>query len=646
MASSTVTGVPTGPVRLGTNAHAVLRPATRARITGGLWQRRRQVNAEVSVPDGFERLEHAGNFHDLRLAAGTATGEYTNDLPFMDSDLYKWLEAVGWLRGGDTADAAAAERLDRQVDIAVELLSAAQQPDGYLQSYFQVVRPGEHFVDLQWGHELYCAGHLIQAALAHVRSTGRTDLLGIARRVADHIDDTFGRSRRHGVCGHPEIETALVELYRETTERRYLDLARYFVDGRGHGLLGQGRFGTDYWQDRVPVREATEVTGHSVRQLYLLAGVADVYLESGDAELLAAAERLWLDMVTSKTYLTGGIGAHHADESFGDPFELPSERAYAETCASIASIMFAWRMLLVTGRSRYAELMERTLYNGFLAGVSLGGDRFLYVNPLRVGDGHVHGHGDHGPLRTPWFRCACCPPNVMRLLASLEHYVAASDGDGLVLHQFVPGEYTVDTDAGPVAVAVTTEYPWRGEIDVRVEHSPDRSWPLTVRVPSWATDFQATVDGKPVGDRPEDGWLRVERRWRVGETLRVTFGLAPRLTSPDPRVDALRGCLAVERGPLVYCVESADHDADVRFEDLVLADDPELGELDGPAELAGVVGVTVPARLRGRRSEEWWPYAGPAREPHGARSVTLHAIPYYAWGNRAPGAMRVWLPTY
>ncbi|MGW5430326.1 glycoside hydrolase family 127 protein [Streptomyces sp. NPDC004059] len=434
---------PAGPLQAGPDARLALRPAASARITGGLWQQRRAVNARTSIPDGFARLEQAGNLHDLRLAAGTTTGAYTNDLPFMDSDVYKWLEAVAWAES-EGAD----ERLESQVDQLTALLADAQEPRGYLQSYFQVVRPDDRFVDLRWGHELYCAGHLIQAAVAHARTTGRTDLLAIARRVADHVDATFGPGRNEGVCGHPEIETALVELYRHTGERRYLTLAQFFVDRRGHRVLGEDRFGAPYRQDHTPVREAEEVAGHAVRQLYLLAGVVDVGVETGDGELLAAAERLWEDMVATKTYLTGGIGSHHTDESFGDSYELPSERAYCETCAAIASIQFSWRLLLATGRARYADLIERTLYNGFLSGVSLSGDHYLYVNPLQVRDGHARRGGDHTPLRTPWFRCACCPPNVMRLLASLQHYVAAGDDTGLTVHQYMPGAYASDTGSG------------------------------------------------------------------------------------------------------------------------------------------------------------------------------------------------------
>ena len=304
-----------GPIRLTDSSVVALRPATEARITGGLWAGRREINRDVCVPEAWDRLHEAGNFHNLELAAGRSTGDYVNDLPFLDSDVYKWLEAVAWTLDDPDLAAAPAEQLLSRLAESTELLTGVQQEDGYLNSHFQVRFPGERFVQLPWGHELYCAGHLIQAAVALHRSTGDEGLLVIARRVADLAVRAFGTGpgQVDGVCGHPEIETALVELYRETGERSYLDLAGYFVDRRGHGLLGDDRFGRHYWQDHLPVRDAPSVEGHSVRQLYLLAGVADVYVETGDRTLLAAAERLWSEMVATKTYLTGGIGAHHRD---------------------------------------------------------------------------------------------------------------------------------------------------------------------------------------------------------------------------------------------------------------------------------------------------------------------------------------------
>ncbi|MET7684018.1 beta-L-arabinofuranosidase domain-containing protein [Streptomyces sp. NPDC005423] len=633
---------PTGPVRLGPAAHAALRPAG-AEIGAGFWHTRREVNARVSLPQGPQLLESAGNLHNLRLAAGTAEGDFRGGYPFVDTDVYKWLEAASWQLARQP-DAA----LRPEVDRIVALVAAAQQPDGYLNTWFQLRQGGERYRDLRWGHELYCAGHLLQAAVAHHRATGNTELLDVARRFADHLGQVFGPPGSgkpiDGIDGHPEVETALVELYRETGERDYLDLAGYFVDRHGHGLLG----GEAYCQDRVPVREAADVEGHAVRQLYLLAAVTDLATETGEPELRAAAERLWHAMTTTKTHLTGGLGAHHDEEDFGDPYELPTERAYCETCAAIASVQWSWRMALLTGEARYGDLIERTLYNGFLAGVSLDGERWLYVNPLQVRDGHTDPGGDQSARRTRWFRCACCPPNAMRLLASLEHYLSSTDtdGEGLRVHQYVSGRYS----SHGIGVRAETDYPWHGTVALTVEETPqDRPWTLSLRIPAWCREFRVRV-GTLSYDRTdapvENGWLRLTRTWAPGDEVVLELALEPRLTAADPRVDAVRGCAAIERGPLVYCLEQADHPGG-GLDDIVLDPTRPLAVKHRPDLLGGITGV-VAAGYRRRLPDDgrWWPYrdAEPGTGTAGD-AVELTAIPYYAWANRQDGSMRVWLPT-
>ncbi|MEU6140513.1 beta-L-arabinofuranosidase domain-containing protein [Streptomyces sp. NPDC047081] len=626
-----------GPVRPGPDAHVALRPAV-AEVTDGFWHTRRDVNARTSIPQGPGLLESAGNLHNLRLAAGAAEGEFQGAYPFVDTDVYKWLEAAAW----QLAQAPSAQ-LESDVDRIVSLVAAAQQSDGYLNTWFQLVKGGERYQDLRWGHELYCAGHLIQAAVAHHRATGRTELLDVARKFADHVDSAFGPpgsgKEIDGIDGHPEIETALVELYRETGERRYLDLAGYFVDRHGHGLLG----GEAYCQDRIPVREATNVEGHAVRQLYLLAAVADLATETGEAELRSAAERLWRAMTTTKTHITGGLGAHHDWEDFGDPYELPNERAYCETCAAIASVQWSWRMALLTGEARYSDLIERTLFNGFLAGVSLDGESWLYVNPLQVRDGHTDPGGDQSARRTRWFRCACCPPNVMRLLAGLEHYLATSDDGGLQIHQYVTGRYA----AGPIAVRAETDYPWHGTIALTVEDAPaDRPWTLSLRIPQWCRDFRVRC-GDETYDSPvvEDGWLRLERTWAPGDRVVLELALEPRLTAADPRVDAVRGCVAIERGPLVFCLEQVDHPGG-GLDDVVLDTTRPLAVKHRPDLLGGVTTVVAAGRRRAVPDAGWWPYTTADQVPRqDGDPVELTAIPYYAWANRQDGSMRVWLPT-
>jgi len=431
------------------------------------------------------------------------------------------------------------------------------------------------------------------------------------------------------VCGHPEIETALVELYRETGERRYLDLAAYFIDRRGAGTLSAGADrghdrdpGPGFWQDHVPVRDATGVTGHAVRQLYLLAGAADLAAESGDATLHEATLRLWHDMAETKTYLTGGVGARYDWEAFGDPYELPADRAYAETCAAIASIQFSWRLALATGDARYSDLVERALYNGFLSGVGLHGDRWLYVNPLHVRESYSFREGDQTARRTPWFRCACCPPNAMRLLASLPHYVASASADGVQLHQYATGVY----EHGDVELAVETDYPWDGRVTVTVRRAPENERELALRIPAWCGEW--SVDGEKTAT--EDGWVRLRRVWGPGDTLRLELTVAPRLTRPHPKVDAIRGCVAIEYGPLVYCLESADQpDPRIDLDELALDVHAPL-EIEWRDELLD--GTTV---VRA---------ATTALMGDGGDATEVTAIPYALWANRKPGAMRVWLP--
>ncbi len=585
------------PVDLTRSPYARARPAD-ATIDGGLWADRRRLNRERLIPDGARQLEAAGNLHNLRLAAGRAVGGYRGRR-FSDSDVYKWLEAVGW-EGSDAGEEA------------IGLIEAAQCEDGYLNTFYQVSPPGPRFGRLAWNHELYCAGHLMQAAVAHARTRGDERLLRVARRFADLLVREFAEA---GTEGHPEPEMALVELYRLTGERSYLELAQKLVDRRGRGTLGPVEFGASYLQDRVPVREQAEVEGHAVRAFYLNAGVADLYLETGETALLEALERQWDDFTTGKAYLTGGAGAHHIDEAFGDPYELPPDRAYAETCAAIASILWSWRMLLATGEARYADLIERTLYNGFLVGLALDGGGYAYANPLQVRDAH-RDPMDIGSRRRPWFDCACCPPNVMRLLASLPHYLATRDGEGIQVHQYM--------DATLPGLRMRTGYPWDGRVELEVTEPGERT--VSLRVPPWGA---TRLDGASVAP----GYARVRRDWRAGDRLVLELDLTPRLTAPHPRIDAVRGCLAVERGPLVYCLEGAVDDARL---------DPR-GELRA-APRDDLLGGIVAIEARGARvtaPAPAWPY-GEMAAP--AVPEPLELVPYAWWGNRGDGGMRVWIP--
>ncbi|WP_219419284.1 glycoside hydrolase family 127 protein [Pseudonocardia nigra] len=593
-------------------ARVTLRPLGlgEARIAGGFWAPRQHVNATAAITQGRARLEEAGNLENLRIAAGVSSGEPVGPI-FADSDVHKWLEAVAWEYDRRPSE----ELLEMQREVTA-LVAAAQADDGYLNSVVQVRhRDRGRYFDLPWSHEHYCAGHLIQAAVAQVRCTGDTALLDVAVKLADHLAETFGEDRRHDVDGHPVIESALVELHRETGVARYLELARYFVEARGHGLMESYGKEPTYFSDRVPVREATTVEGHAVRAVYLAAGAADVAVELGDDALLQALRTQFDHMLATKAYVTGGLGSRWDWEAFGDPYELPADRAYAETCAAIGGVQWAWRMLLATGDARYADAIERMLFNGFLAGISLSGTEYFYVNPLQLrADAHPDENRSPAHGRRGWFACACCPPNVMRTLASLDGYLATRDDSGVQLHQYAPGTVTADG----IALTVETEYPWDGRVRVGVDAAPG-PFTLALRVPAWAEGATVTAGG---ATRPaEPGYVRVDAT--AGDVVELHLPMAVRTTTAHPRVDAVRGCVALERGPLVYAAEQADHRVPV--DDLHIDADARAGATHRPDLLGGVTVVT-------------------ARGSSGEEELDLTLVPYFAWANRGAGPMRVWIP--
>lgn len=608
-----------GPVAPTANARVRLRPLapSDAEITSGLWRDRIAGNADAAIPSGLKQLREAKNLHNLEVAAGRTKGDAIGPI-FADSDVHKWLEAAAW-EFGRRPD----EDLLNDVLEITELLAAAQAGDGYLDSVVQA-REQARYEKLEWSHELYCAGHLFQAAVALNRAAGRRELLDVAIKLADHLVATFGtgEGQYDFVDGHPVVEMGLVELYRQTETQSYLDLARYFVEARGRGLLETHDVEPTYFSDRVPVRQQTTVEGHAVRAVYLAAGAADVAAETGDEELLSAIAVQYAAMVEGKQYLTGGLGSRWEGEAFGDPYELPADRGYAETCAAIGGVQWAWRMLLATGEAHYADQIERMLYNGFLSGVSLAGTEYFYVNPLQLRtDSHADENRSPAHGRRGWFSCACCPPNVMRTFASLSGYLATNTEAGVQVHQYAPGR--IDDPRSGLSLAITTEYPWQDSIDVSITAAPDGAAEIALRVPAWAQG--ATLDGRPV----EAGtYATVSRTWQVGDTLRLVLPMEPRLSAAHPRVDAVRGCLALERGPLVYALEQSDQPDGVIVDDVTIDRDAELSVEHRPQLLGGVSVIKI---------------------SHGSPSPSkgdneLTAIPYHVWANRGPQAMRVWLP--
>ncbi|TRW47659.1 glycoside hydrolase family 127 protein [Georgenia yuyongxinii] len=613
----------------------VLRPLglDEVRITGGFWGRFQELNATTIIDHAerwMERVGWIGNF-DAAVEGRLPVDRHGRE--FSDSDVYKLMEAMAWEIGrtGNTT-------LEARLVALVDRIAPVQEADGYLNTMFG--RPGQQprYSDLEWGHELYCYGHLFQAAVARGRTHGRDTLVEIAVRAADHVCETFGPDGLDAVCGHPEVEVALVELGRYTGDRRYLEQARLFVERRGRGTLAQIEFGQQYFQDDVPVRDAEVLRGHAVRALYLASGAADVAVETADAELLGAVDRQLATTLARRTYITGGMGAHHEGESFGDDYELPPDRSYSETCAGVAAVMTGQRMLLATGQARHADLVERALYNVVATSPAEDGKAFFYTNTLHQRTpGTVAASDAVSPraaasLRAPWFAVSCCPTNVARTLASLGAYVATADDDGVQLHQYAPADIrTTLPDGEVVELRVLTEYPADGHIRVEVLRGAARPWTLSLRVPAWAEGASVTAAGS--SEPVTAGYARVTRAFAAGEVVQLELPVHARWSWADPRVDAARGQVAVERGPVVMCLESVDLGADVATA-RVRTDEPPL-ERDG-----AVLVPVVTAEL----DDAAWPYRHGAPNPPASESRLVPLTPYHRWANRGPSTMRVWMP--
>ena len=594
----------------------------------GEWQRR---NAERTIPHVLDKLEAGEAWSNLARVVGMSTAPFTG-MFFTDSDIYKLLEALAWAADAGQLDPASARRGEKLVG----LLRDVQAEDGYLNSYVQGTPGHRRWSDPQWGHELYTAGHLIQAGVAASRAGVMPELTEIARRVADLIVAAHGGDSPY-IDGHPEVETALVELYRETGEPAFLEFARSQLDRRGRGWLGPDRFGPAYFQDHEPVRTALSATGHAVRQLYLLTGAVDIAVETGDEELLAATERLWEDLFDTKTYISGAHGSRHRDEAIGDAYELPPDRAYAETCAAIASFQWNWRLLLATGKARYAQAMETVLYNAIAVSTSLSGTEFFYSNPLQLRAEHDGAHEDAPSQRLPWFGCACCPPNISRMLASAHDYLLTTDESGLTVQHYASSAVETEVAGDVVRLEVRSGYPFDGSVSMRVHGAGE--WTLGLRIPDWCEEFSVSVDGKRIEAAAEGSYVAIRRDWTGCTEVGLELAMPVRLVYPHPRVDAVRGCAAVTRGPLVFALEQAGLGDGVVLEDVRLL--AVKGVAESPWPQLGPVAIQLQVTV----SPPLFPALYRDRpEPATSDIRNVYAIPYHRWANRDPGAMRVWLP--
>ncbi len=607
--------------------HAKLRPVPigAVNLNDHFWRPRLQTLQEVTLPTQYELMEQTGRLDNFRRAAGKI--ETSKGLRWLapDSDVYKWLEAAAWSLAVEP-NSQVSDLLNR----VVAEIAPAQDADGYLNTFFTFDRKKDRWTNLKDMHELYCAGHLFQAAVAHHRVTGDKTLLKVAVRFADHIDSVFGPGKRPEPDGHPEVEMALVELSRETGDAKYLRLAKFFVDQRGHRYIS----GSPYLQDHKPFRELDEIVGHAVRALYLNAGAADLYAETGEQALMAALERMWRNLTERRLYVTGGCGAKHEGEAFGRDYELPNERAYAETCAAVANVLWNWRMLLLTGEARFADLMGLSLFNGALSGIGLDGKSYFYVNPLSD-------RGSH--RRQPYFDCACCPPNIARLLPMVPHFLYAVADDGIFVNLYANSTAKITHHASRITLSQSTDYPWDGEVELKVSLPQPMEFALHLHIPNWCEKASVQVKDERFSEVPSGIYLTVRREWKAGDVLHISLPMRSEFVASHPQVEASGGRVAIRRGPLVYCLEQADNpEADVW--DIAVATESSL--ISHPSSLLNLPVMVVQGEgvAVDRKIWEGRLYLPLRSLRQVVKPIRFTAIPYFAWANRKPGPMTVWLP--
>ncbi|MGB9096850.1 glycoside hydrolase family 127 protein [Erwinia sp.] len=644
-------------------------PLQQIAITDGFWLEYQRLVKEVVVPYQWQALndqvaeaEPSHAIANFRLAAGHQDGEFYG-MVFQDSDVAKWLEAVAYLLA-KTPDAD----LEKTADEVIELVGEVQQPDGYLNTYFTVKAPQDRWTNLAECHELYCAGHLIEAGVAYAQATGKTRLLEIVCKLADHIATVFGpgEDQIQGYPGHPEIELALMRLYEETGNQRYLDLTAWFVDARGtephfYDIEYQKRGETSYWnthgpawmvkdkaysQAHLPVALQQTAIGHAVRFVYLYAGVAHLARLSQDQEKREVCQRLWQNMTQRQMYVTGAIGSQSSGEAFSCDYDLPNDTAYTETCASIGLMMFANRMLQMEADSRYADVMERALYNTVLAGMALDGKHFFYVNPLEVHPksikfNHIYDHVK--PVRQRWFGCACCPPNISRLLASLGHYIYTKRADGLDLNLYVGSDVETTVAGKTLQVKQSGGYPWQDTVLIDIQCDGPLEATLGLRLPDWCAAPQATINGLPVdiASLQQQGYLRLDRQWHKGDRIELTLPMPVTRVKGNSLLRHVVGKVAVQRGPLVYCLEQADNGSELH--NLQLPPEATFRTLAGKGVLSGKTLLQVEGQRKESADAKNQPLYSYNTAPAASSSQTLTFVPYFTWANRGEGEMRVWV---
>ncbi len=613
-------------------------PFTRVHLTDEFWRPRLETNASVTIPYILQKCREEGRINNFLMAAGKGKGTKLTAFPFDDTDLYKLLEGASYsLQEKYDAD------LDHQMDTLIRIIGAAQEPDGYLYTFrtAHVAKPHEWIGKERWvneerlSHELYNCGHLYEAAVAHYQATEKKSFLNIAIRNADLLVRVFGPGKLEKYPGHQIVELGLVKLYRMTGRKEYLDLAKFFLDVRGPG-------GDSYNQADKKVTDQTDAEGHAVRAAYMYTGMADIAALTGDNRYLHAIDTIWDNVVEKKLYITGGIGATGNGEAFGQDYELPNMSAYAETCAAIGNVYWNLRMFLLHGDAKYMDVLERTLYNGLLSGISLSGNRFFYPNPLASVGQHE---------RSAWFSCACCITNMTRFLPSMPGYIYAQDASGLYVNLFVSDSAVITLPAGNVKIVQQTDYPWQGKIDIAIDPEIKTRFVLRVRIPGWATGnpvpgdlysmlgndpgrIPIYVNGKQIDYAIHRGYAVIDRAWQPGDRVTLSFPMEVEKIKANPQVTADKDRMALQRGPVVYCLEGVDQ-KDNSVQSIVLDTAAKITAVYRPEKLNGILELVTQGHIATRSPKEPISLGG---------QETLTAIPYYSWNNRGAGEMEVWIP--
>ena len=575
------------------------------KINDNFWSPRLSKHVSATLPVCIDQIENqTGRIRNFENAA-KGEGEHSG-IFFDDSDVYKALEGMAYslINNPDP-------ELEKKADEWIDKFAAAQQPDGYINTFYTLTGLDKRWTNMD-KHEMYCAGHMIEAGVAYYQATGKRKLLDVCIRMTDHMMSQFGPGKRHWVPGHEEIELALVKLYQTTQEQKYLDFAYWLLEerGHGHGTMGdEGKWDPVYYQDIVPVRQLTDISGHAVRCMYLYCGMADVAALKNDTGYIAAMDRLWDDVVHRNMYITGGIGSSRDNEGFTEDYDLPNLDAYCETCASVGMVLWNQRMNQLTGDSKYIDVLERSLYNGALAGISLGGDRFFYVNPLES-------KGDHH--RQEWYGCACCPSQLSRFLPSIGNYIYASSDDALWVNLYIGNTGQIRIGETDILLTQETDYPWDGSVKLTISTSQPLEKEIRLRIPDWCKTYDLSINGKRINVPKEKGYA-VIKDWKSQDVIALDMDMPVQIVAADPHVKENFDKRAIQRGPLVYCMEEIDNPE--YFDQIQLSPSTTFQT----AFVSDILNGIKTIKTNGR-----------------AQSATF--IPYYAWDNRKAGKMRVWIP--